>query len=47
MSMRIDSLKTKYKIEASFFHRYFQQNAEAHFAMSQLEFMLWRRGRFI
>lgn len=34
-------------INPSFYHRYFRQNAESRFALSQLEFMLWRRGRFI
>jgi organic radical activating enzyme len=36
-----------YKITPTFFKRYFKQNAENRYVISQLEFMLWRRGRFI
>jgi organic radical activating enzyme len=43
----LESCVQKYKIDNSFFKRYFMQNAENRFAVSQLEFMLWRRGRFI
>lgn len=35
------------KVEPHFLRRYFQQNAETRFAIEQLEFMLWKRGRFI
>jgi hypothetical protein len=37
----------KYNIEQFFFNRYFIQNAENRFAITQLEFMLWKRGQFI
>jgi organic radical activating enzyme len=43
-------LKTKiseYKIQPIFFKRYFRKNAENRYLLTQLEFMLWRRGRFI
>lgn len=34
-------------ITPAFFSRYFEKNAEQRYAMQLLEFMLWRRGRFI
>lgn len=43
----ISKLVDRYAIEPSFFQRYFLHNAEAYFAVTQLEFMLWRRGRFV
>jgi organic radical activating enzyme len=43
----MQKLNNHYNIPSSFYHRYFRQNAENRFAVMQLEFMLWRRGRFI
>jgi hypothetical protein len=43
----VKELIKNYTIARSFYKRYFMQNAENRFAVSQLEFMLWRRGRFI
>jgi organic radical activating enzyme len=47
MQNKIKSQIQKYDIENSLMNRYFMQNAENRFTMIQLEFMLWRRGRFI
>jgi MoaA/NifB/PqqE/SkfB family radical SAM enzyme len=43
----IENCITKYSISPSFYNRYFKHNAENRFAASMLEFMLWRRGKFL
>jgi organic radical activating enzyme len=37
----------KYRIAPAFLSRYFERNVERRFAEQLLEFMLWRRGKFI
>jgi organic radical activating enzyme len=45
--MTLQHLITKYKVATPFLRRYFRQNAENKYLITQLEFMLWRRGQFI
>ncbi|GHU82998.1 hypothetical protein FACS189468_7770 [Spirochaetia bacterium] len=43
----MENLIQQYKIEKSFFTRYFQHNAENRFAQAMHNFMLWKRGKFL
>lgn len=38
---------TRETVPPHFLSRYFEKNAEQHYLMQVLEFMLWRRGRMI
>ena len=46
-SLALEELVQKFGIHPVFMSRYFERNAERRFAAQVLEFMLWRRGRFI
>jgi hypothetical protein len=42
-----DELTQQFNIHPVFMSRYFERNVERRFAAQMLEFMLWRRGKFI
>jgi hypothetical protein len=42
-----EDLIKMYNVNPVFFSRYFLRNAERRYALQNLEFMLWRRGKFI